>query len=52
MLEPTSKEYVICRKCGKFNWIDFGDRMEGEEFEPEIKGNKNKVKKPKFKKYD
>jgi len=30
VLEPTSKDYVVCGNCGEFNWVGPENRVETE----------------------
>ena len=30
VLEPTSKDYVVCGNCGEFQWVDFDQKIEPE----------------------
>jgi Zn finger protein HypA/HybF involved in hydrogenase expression len=30
VLEPTSKDYVVCGNCGEFNWVGSEDKVETE----------------------
>lgn len=30
VLEPTSKDYVVCGNCGEFNWVGSEDKIEEE----------------------
>jgi RNase P subunit RPR2 len=37
VLEPSTKDYIVCGNCGEFQWVGSENQVKEEDLEPDLR---------------